>query len=394
MDSTQYRTTVFEGYSGRLLIALSLGWLAIQIGRNALPPLLPAMLAEFSISPFAGGVGLTLMWAFYALCHYPGGRLSDTNSRKPILILGLVILVGGFLLLSVARGYLSFLTALSLVGIGSGLYFIAMRANLADLFADHRGQAFGVQSAAGNFGSVSAGGLAAVILSLAVWELTLVPAVLLSCVALFAVHRWSTESYSLLETELALTSTFRRVFEAEETRVLLLVYSLFVFAWQGMAGFLPTYLQVSKSLTPAKASLAYAGVFAVGVVVMPLSGAVSDRLNRLWVAAGALFVCCLGFTSLLLVHSETLIYSALGLFAAGMMSYPPVMQAYLTDSFESKSVGGDFGAFKTVYSGVGSLGPAYVGLVASYFTYTAAYVGLACCLLGGVFLLTWLAAHG
>lgn len=393
MDSTGYRTTVFEGYSGRLLVALSLGWLAIQVGRNALPPLLPSMIAELSISPFAGGVGLTLMWAFYALCHYPGGRFSDTNSRKPILMLGLLILVGGFLLLSVAQRYLSFLTALSAVGIGSGLYFIAMRANLADLFSDQRGQAFGVQSAAGNIGSVSAGGLAAVILSIAVWELALVPVVLLSCAALFAVHRWSTESYSILDTELALTSTFKRVFESRENRILILIYSLFVFAWQGIAGFLPTYLQTSKSLTPIQASLAYAGVFAVGIAVMPLSGTVSDRLNRLWVAAGALFVCCLGFTSVILVHSELLLYLALGLFATGMMAYPPVMQAYLTDSFESKSVGGDFGAFKTVYSGVGSLGPAYVGLVASYSTYTTAYIGLACCLLGGVFLLTWLASH-
>jgi MFS family permease len=385
--------TVFEGYSGRLLAALSLGWLAIQIGRNALPPLLPAMVAELSISPFVGGVGLTLMWAFYALCHYPGGRFSDTNSRKPVLVLGLAILVGGFLLLSVSQGYLLFLTALSLVGIGSGLYFIAMRANLADLFADRRGQAFGVQSAAGNFGSVSAGGLAAAILSVAIWELTLVPVVLLGCVALFAVHRWSTESYSVSDTELALTSTFRRVFERTENRILILIYSLFVFAWQGIAGFLPTYLQTSKSLTPAKASLAYAGVFAVGVAVMPLSGTVSDRVNRLWVAAGALSVCCLGFTTVLLVRSETLIYLSLGLFAVGMMAYPPAMQAYLTDSFESKSVGGDFGAFKTIYSGVGSLGPAYVGLVASYSTYTTAYIGLAYCLLGGVFLLTWLAAR-
>lgn len=82
---------------------------------------------------------------------------------------------------------------------------------------------------------------------------------------------------------------------------------------------------------------------------------------------------------------------ALVTFSAGIMPFPPVMQAHLMENFLDKNIGGDFGAFKTIYSGIGSLGPLYVGLIASWRDYTTAYLGLACCLLvsGAVILLIY-----
>jgi len=46
------------------------------------------------------------------------------------------------------------------------------------------------------------------------------------------------------------------------------------------------------------------------------------------------------------------------------------------DLFPDDSLGGDFGASKTVYTGIGSLGPTYVGVAAAHFSYTAAFAGL------------------
>ncbi|USZ69909.1 hypothetical protein NGM10_16010 (plasmid) [Halorussus salilacus] len=63
------------------------------------------------------------------------------------------------------------------------------------------------------------------------------------------------------------------------------------------------------------------------------------------------------------------------------MSFPPVMQTFLMGVFPDSSMGGDMGATRTVYLGVGAVGPAYVGYVAEVASYTAAFVGLAVCLL-------------
>jgi hypothetical protein len=63
------------------------------------------------------------------------------------------------------------------------------------------------------------------------------------------------------------------------------------------------------------------------------------------------------------------------------------MQAHLMDSFPEGSLGGDLGATRTVYLGFGSLGPTYVGFVASRTSFTWAFVGLAACSLVGALLL-------
>jgi len=87
---------LLTGHSGRILTALSVGWLTIQVGRQAIPPLLPEIVRRLGLTPFTAGAGLTLMWICCAICHYPGGRLSDRLTRKTVLMGGLVILTAGF----------------------------------------------------------------------------------------------------------------------------------------------------------------------------------------------------------------------------------------------------------------------------------------------------------
>jgi MFS family permease len=74
------------------------------------------------------------------------------------------------------------------------------------------------------------------------------------------------------------------------------------------------------------------------------------------------------------------IVASILLLAIGFRSFAPVTQAYLMDSFPEESMGGDLGAVRTVWGVIASLGTTYVGLVAGWWSYTAAYVGLIGCL--------------
>lgn len=73
------------------------------------------------------------------------------------------------------------------------------------------------------------------------------------------------------------------------------------------------------------------------------------------------------------------------------MAYPPVMQAFLMDAFPDGSMGGDLGATRTVYIGLGSLGPTYVGFVAGRASYVTAFSGLLACLVVSAVVVVWLA---
>ncbi|WP_132058593.1 MFS transporter [Halorussus amylolyticus] len=396
MSGSDEAEQLFRGYEGRLLVACSLGWVGLSVGRFALAPMLPAIIEDLSITSFEAGLALSSLWGFYALTQYPGGRLSDALSRKTMLVAGLGLLIAGFALFVVTVEYAVFVVAASLVGVGAGTYSTPTKALITDLFAARRGQAFGVQTAASDAGGAIASSVAVAALAVATWQTAFLPVVLLVGVALAMVHVWSREPYSVARVDLDLRATVRRLIADPDIRNLTLVYSLYSLAWQGAISFLPGFLQADKGFSPALASTAFAVLFGVGILVKPLAGALGDRAAHGTVAAASLTLGMVGITGVVAFLSRPVILAMVVVFSTGFMAFSPVMQAFLMQTFPDASMGGDMGATRTVYLGVGALGPAYVGYVADVASYTAAFVGLALCLLASAAILvamvspTWL----
>ncbi|MFB6133391.1 MAG: MFS transporter [Halanaeroarchaeum sp.] len=368
--------TLLTGYSGRLLLAVSVGWFAVQGGRLVVSPLLPAIQTDLGIGSTRAGIALSSLWGLYALLQYPSGRLSDTLSRKTLLVAGLLAVSVGFLSLSAAPTYLAFLGGALLVGFGAGLYPTPARGLLSDLFVRRRGQAFGIHTAAGDLGGVAAAGLATAVLAIATWRVGFLPAVAVLLAVALALHVWSRESYVLARPRLAAGDTARRLFATGRTRWLLIAYTAFAFTWQATTGFLPTYLQVGKSFTPAVANVAFGALFVVGTVVKPVAGGLGDRLPKGLLAVTFVTLAALALGGVVLATTPLMATISVAVFAAGLMAYPPVMQAYLMDTFPDDSAAGDLGAMRTVYIGIGALGPTYVGIVADVLSYDVAFAGL------------------
>ncbi|MFB6192286.1 MAG: MFS transporter [Haloarculaceae archaeon] len=375
------------GYTGRLLLAASVGWAFIQVGRLSISPLLPAIIADLDLSSTRAGLAITVLWGLYALLQYPSGRLSDRLSRKTPLVVGLVLVCVGFLLVSGAPTYLAFLGGAAVVGIGAGLYPTPARGLVSDLFVERRGQAFGIHTASGDVGGVIAAGLATAVLAVATWRAAFAPVIAVLLAVALSLHVWSREGYVLATVELALGATGRRLFGEPRLRRLLGAYALYAFTWQAAAGFLPTYLRVSKGLAPAVANAGFAALFVVGAAVKPVAGGLGDRLSRERFAAAVLAGAAAALVGLLFASGALAATAAVVCFAAGLMAYPPVMQAHLMDSFPTDSMGGDLGAMRTVYIGLGALGPTYVGAVADALDFTVAFAGLVGCLLASSLLL-------
>ncbi len=383
MSEPAERERLFTGYSGRLFLTASLGWLSIQMGRQLLPPLLPNIIDDLAITSTQAGFALTLLWGLYAIFQYPSGRLSDRLSRKTLLVVGMGFVCLGFLVVSRTVSYSTFLLGAAVVGVGAGLYPTAARALVSDLFVRRRGQAFGLHTSLGDLGNAAAAGLAVLAVAVATWQAAFVPMVVFVGGILFAVHVWSRESYAFETTSLGVRSTGRRLFGNARLRWFLLAYMLFAFTWQSTTGFLPTFLQAEKGFSVGLASTGFAVLFVVGMVVKPISGTLGDRVGRMTVAVGSLLLGLIGIVGTLLVENTILLFAGIAVFAAGLMSFPPVMQAYLMDLFPDESMGGDLGGMRTLYIGFGSLGPTYVGFVGGLESYTVAFAGLGACLLVG-----------
>ena len=149
------RERLVGGYSGRLLLAVSVGWAFIQAGRLVVSPLLPEISATFDLTPAAEGFVVTTIWAIYAFLQYPSGRLSDQLTRTTLLVAGLAAVCVGFLAVASAPTYLILLSGAVTVGLGAGLYPTPARGLVSDLFVERRGQAFGLHTAPGMWAASS-----------------------------------------------------------------------------------------------------------------------------------------------------------------------------------------------------------------------------------------------
>lgn len=383
------RERLLTGATGRLSVTLALGILVVNLGRQGIPPLLPRIIEDLAITPSEAGLALTALAAGHALVQYLSGRLADELSRKTVLVGGLGVVIVGFGLLSIADRYPVFVAGTSLVGLGGGAYIISMRITLSDLFVERRGQALGINLAAGQLGNVLAAGLAVAALAVATWRAAFLPVIGLIVLIVVALQLWSHDQYAVARVDLAIVATVRRILKTRRVRWLLVAYTLVIFTWQGVVGFLPTLLQVDKGFSSTLASGGFALLFLVGMIAQPLAGALSDRLPRMVVAGGALVFGAIGLGVISLVATPIPIAIGIALLAVGLMSFPPVTQAYLLDIFPDATVGGDFGAFRTIYQVAASLGPTYVGVVAERATFTVAFTGFGVCLLGSAVILLW-----
>lgn len=366
---------LLRGPTGRLSVVLATGWLGIMLARSVIPPLLPSIVDGLAISESQAGFAMTIMWGVYALLHFPAGRLSDQLTRRTVLTTSMAVTILGILGLTRVRTYWLFVSLVGLIGVGAGLYFVPARAMLSDVFVSRRGAALGVQSAAGTLGSAGAGGLAIVALAIGPWQSAFPPILVILLVVGVLLQRFVDEPVVLSRVRFETVRTGRRILADRETRIVLVVYILFSFIWTGIVTFLPSFLQTSKELSPFVATTGYSLVFVVATVIGPLSGNLGDRISRARVAAGALFLGFVGITVLLVGSGTRVVMVGIVVLAAGFRSFPPVMQSYLLSAVDDDSTGADFGAFKSVYTGIGSLGTTYVGAVTDVMNYQVAFWG-------------------
>ncbi|WP_435320753.1 MFS transporter [Haloarchaeobius sp. TZWSO28] len=382
---------VISGYAGRQLSLHALGLVVILSGVLVVAPLLPSIIETFDITPATAGFSISVLWGTNALVQYPGGRYADHLPSTVVLLLSQTLLVVGFLSLAISTTFPQFVLGLALVGAGYGMFEPAGMVLLGDLFDEQRGRAFGIRDAAVNFGSTLSAALAAAALTYNTWRAAFVPVALLLCVVLFSLHRVTRDSYTVSTVDLDLRNTAVRLFETPQSGALVAVTAMTLFAWQGTASFLPTFLHLEKGFSELAATLGFAGLFLVGTVTTPVAGALGDRWSHLRVAAVTTGFSVLGLATLVVAGRRLLVIFGLFVFAVGLTTFWPVIYVHLVGQLSGDTVGGDLGALRTAYFAIGSLGPSYVGLVAAKFDYSLAFGSLLVCFLCTGVTVLWLA---
>jgi DHA1 family multidrug resistance protein-like MFS transporter len=108
------------------------------------------------------GIGFLLFAMLNGAALIPGGRVTDSLGRRPVVVAGCLISALGMVMLAVLPGLAAFLAALAVAGFGSGLLDVAPAAMIGDIIGRGGGTLVASYQMAGDVGSVTgpvAGGL-------------------------------------------------------------------------------------------------------------------------------------------------------------------------------------------------------------------------------------------
>lgn len=375
-------------YRGSVLLFVSIGWFMFNSGRLLLPPLAVPIQDALAIGDAGFGFAITVLWGSYALLQFPGGISADTIGYRTVLVGSLAIIGPAFAVLAFAGQYWVFLLVLALVGAGGSYFYIVSRTLPAELYGDGKGRAIGLVTAAGNASGVLAPLAATAIIAFS-WRAPF--AVIGACLLGVAVvcHLFVRGEYAF---ELPDVRGAARGASAEITKrgmpMMLVSYSAFAIAWQGSTAFIPLYFYRTKGFDLGTANAALALFFLMGVFVKPAAGWISDTIGRRTVSSGTLLGAGVSLALLALVFDSRLgVLAAVVAYGATLLSFSPVMQAYLIEIFDDDKNASSFGLARTLYVLVGSAGPTLVGIGSETIGFTSTFALVSAGLIGGAVLL-------
>jgi MFS family permease len=389
----------------------SVGMISLSHGVNefysvVVPPIIPLLVTDLSITYAEAGLLLTVFFAMYFLFQLPAGLLADRIGKTRLLVGGLAATAGGVALAAAAPGYDALVAAQIVAGIGGSTYHPAGMSLISDVENEAtEGRAMGVFGVGGVAGTASAplvvGGLG----SLFGWRTALGVAAAVGGLATVVVFVRLQEPGDGGDDAPGdrdeheprpdggdpgalgrLRAGIERVLRFRFTpRVLLLVLltALLSFQIRAVVTFATSFLFESFGGSNSRANAVFFVMLAAGGASSLWVGGLADRFDRsrIGVAAAGLTAALLfasGVVATLLGDAGTAARTAtlgalfvpLGFVVYGCL---PVKNAMLSEEARADFSGGLFGVTQTA-SAVGSAaGPALVGYVATAYGLDVAF---------------------
>ncbi|RLM59610.1 MFS transporter [Halobellus sp. Atlit-31R] len=252
----------------------------VNLARVVFAPLLQEFIAVFQIGEGTVGIIATLAWLGSALPRLPTGWILTRVPRHYV-----ILATGG--VLTAAAAFTASATSVEMVGAGallmglsSGVYFVAANPLVSELYPQRVGWALGVHGMMSQLAAVAAAPLVTLVLTFFFeWQVVFVviaAAAAIVTVALYLAAR-TTDLPDAGTEDRDLLGAVR-----SEWRVVLLgvvVVGATGFVWQGLFNFYELYMG-TKGLDTATAKNLLTVIFAAGVPAFFVSGRLADQLPR------------------------------------------------------------------------------------------------------------------
>lgn len=350
---------------GRTLLVVAGGWLFINGFRVVLPALLPQIKADFAVDNASAGFALTVLWLLYAGLQFPTGIVADRIGERRLLMGGAVLAGLSFVAFYVSPVFLLFLVAAALFGVGAGLFGTPRDMFLSRTYPEADSTAYGVTFAAGSLGAASLPYLGTTIASRWGWRvavLWLLPFLLAVAAGLWRVD--PAKGTVGAGTGLSARETVGRTLGALSDRSVLLASGVmlpFVFTYQALLSFLPTYLVEVKGLDQGLAALLFGLLFVVGVVTQPVAGHSADQYGEYRTLLVLTLLATITLTAVPFLGEVVALAAAVPLLGV-RVAIGPLVSAFIVRELPASVQGTGWGFLRTFFFGLGATGSTVIGV--------------------------------
>jgi predicted MFS family arabinose efflux permease len=367
------------GGRGWMLAAIGAGWLLVNGFRVLLPVLLPGIKAEFAVGNAEAGFALTVLWGLYAVLQFPGGVAADRIGERLLVTGGLLLATASFAAYFLAPGYGLFLIATALFGLGAGLFGTPRDMLLSRLYPSADSTAYGVTFAAGSLGSAALPFIAAAIAARYDWRVAIVWLFPFLLVVAAGLWRFVPPRDGDGLDQLPARETVNRTLTAFSNQRVLnagLVMLLFIFSYQGLVSFLPTYLVEVKGLSQELTAGLFGVLFVCGAIVNPVAGHLADRVSERATLFALIGLSTVTLGVLPLVGSREALMVLVPLLGI-RIAIGPLASAFIVRELPAPVQGTGWGFLRTFFFGLGATSSSVIGVFADAGFFDAGFLLLA-----------------
>ena len=350
----------------------------VNAARLVYAPLVQPAADEFGVTAASLGVVTSAAWLGSAAPRLPTGLLLTRVSRH------YVILATGSLLVVTAAGTamagsVAQLTAGAfLMGLSSGMYFIAANPLVSELFPDNVGTAIGVHGLSSQLAAVTVPLAVSAVLLVGGFRTIFLLIGATAAVATLAVS-WAASRTELPEAgadDRSLVAAGRAQWPTILTGIAFIGAAGFL--WNGLFNLYGDYLTVAKGLSPETGRLLLSLTFAAGLPAFVVTGRVADRLPNVPLLLGITGGFVLGVLGLTLAEGLIPIAGASIVVGYAIHSLFPAVDTYMLSSLPDRHRASAYAVFSATMMGVQAFGSGAVGAaVAGGLAYTTVFQLLA-----------------
>ncbi len=367
----------------------------VNLARVIFAPLLSEFVAVFGIGEGTAGLIATLAWLGSALPRLPTGWVLTRVPREHVVLVAGTVLTIAAVVTASATSVVLVGTGALLMGLSSGVYFVAANPLVSELYPERVGWALGTHGMVSQVAAVIAAPFVTLVLALFFdWRIVFV------CIAAVAAVVTVVLFFVARATEIPHAGTDDRdLIGAIRTqwRVVLLgvaVIGTTGFVWQGLFNFYELYMG-TKGLDGGTARNLLTVIFAAGVPAFFVSGRLVDQLPRVPYIIGIVAAFVVSVLALTAASGFVSILLLTGIIGYVIHSLFPAIDTYLLDTLPDDSRASAYAWYSAGMMAVQATGASAVGnLREAGLAYDVIFVGLALGLGGVVVGLTTLQRAG